>query len=177
MAFPIDPSGSDLQAFLQENYAKKLRVSSRALRDYLNQGHVLENLAALDWSGATDPAALCQACAPAMGLICAQAPAEGWLSRCYDYLADGLFPDRDFIRPRLGERKALELFLSILEYCIKGEAGRLPHSLLRDPSPVPQAELATTRVQEDFRRFMEHTAQSRYLLLLRIAPCALPYDP
>ena len=62
MAFPIDPSGSDLQAFLQENYAKKLRVSSRALRDYLNQGNVLENLAALDWSGATDPAALCQAC-------------------------------------------------------------------------------------------------------------------
>ena len=177
MAFPIDPSGSDLQAFLQENYAKKLRVSSRALRDYLNQGHVLENLAALDWSGATDPAALCQACAPAMGLICAQAPAEGWLSRCYDYLADGLFPDRDFIRPRLGERKALELFLSILEYCIKGEAGRLPHSLLRDPCPVTQAELAASRVQEEYRRFMEHTAQSRYLLLLRIAPCALPYDP
>lgn len=177
MALPFIPSFSDLPAFLQNGFAKNLRVSSRALRDSLRQGNLLANLAGLDWSGATDPAALCRACAPAMALFCPQAPAEGWLARCYDYLADGLFPDRAFCKPGLWERKAIELFLAVLAYCMAAEAGRLPHSLLRDPCPVTQAELAASRVQAEYGRFLQHIAQSRYLLLLRIAPCALPYDP
>lgn len=177
MALPFVPPFSDLSAFLQADYAKRLRVSPRTLRDYFNKGGLFTNLAALDWSVATDPAALCQACTPTMSVICPQPPSEGWLARCYGYLVDGLFPDRTFVKPSLPERKAVELFLSILQYFMDGEKARLPHSLLRDPCIVTPQELAASRIPEEYGRFLQHMAQSRYLLLLRIAPFAMPYDP
>lgn len=112
-----------------------------------------------------------------MASLCPQTPQEGWLARCYAYLADGLFPDRDFIRPRHGEKLALELYLCTLGCLMEREPQSLAHSLLLDPCPVTTAELAKSRIREEYKRFTACLRESRYLLLLRLAPLVLPYDP
>ena len=162
---------------LLEDYGKRWRVSRRTLAAHLERGGFFQEASQLGLDQRADPAAVLAVCQGTMASLCPQTPQEGWLARCYAYLADGLFPDRDFIRPRHGEKLALELYLCTLGCLMEREPQRLPHSLLLDPCPVTTAELAKSRIREEYKRFTACLRESRYLLLLRLAPLVLPYDP
>lgn len=176
MALDVPEAYRPLAEILYERYAKRQRLSKRALRALLAGGGLFTALAALPQDERVDPAAVLAACRGDMEKLAAP-PAEGWLPRCYAYLADGLFPNPAFVRPKADERQALELFLAVLGYLLEKERGSCPPSLLQDVCAPTEEELRASRVAGEYARFQEAVEGSRYLLLLRMARSVLPYDP
>ncbi|MDO4568198.1 MAG: hypothetical protein Q4B99_04475 [Clostridia bacterium] len=104
-------------------------------------------------------------------------PEGGWLDYIYRYLADGLYPDEQFPKPTVGQRRAVALYVSAYEALLDGEQERCAFDMLSDVRPVTEDELAHSDTADEYLRFRAEIERGHYIALLRIGRDIMRFDP
>ena len=115
-------------------------------------------------------------CRPVMDRLCPE-PEGGWLRECYLELAHGLFPDPVRGKQDPAVRRAQAFYLTVLRWFLQTEPGRCPYDPLTDIPVVTEAELADSRIAEEFAACREAVRQSYFVELMRIGREIMPFDP
>ena len=109
------------------------------------------------------------ACLPYMPLE----PKEGWLPAIYQYLTLGLYPVAGEEAPATLVRGA-EIYVEALEWALDHEDA--PFDPMTDLIPVPEDQIAKSRVRAEYEKFQVLVRQVHLMALLRIGRACMPFD-
>ncbi len=100
-------------------------------------------------------------------------PKEGWLPAIYQYLTLGLYPVAGEEAPATLVRGA-EIYVEALEWALDHEDA--PFDPMTDLIPVPEDQIAKSRVRAEYEKFQVLVRQVHLMALLRIGRACMPFD-
>lgn len=131
-------------------------------------------LGTLEYERSAICAAVLEALRPHLDAICAP-PQEGWLACAYRALCHGLFPDPNYQQPAAAVQQGLELLITAMDTALRCEEA--PFDALTDLLPFDESLCETSRVKDEYTRFLTELFASRYMLTMRLAREVMPFDP
>ncbi len=153
--------------------ARTPAVSQKTLRALARETGFPETLEAFRPAARARPRDVLRLCRPVMDRLDPDFSGD-WLAAVRDFLHDGLFHDRAYVRPPKAARRAFWFYLSVLEWFAARDAG---HDPLRDVPALTEEELAESRIGAEYQRFAAAVADAHLLSLMRMEPLFLPIDP
>ena len=150
--------------------------SRKSLTSLLRTPAWQENLAALfPIRERLTCAQVLQLCAPLLEQLAPQAPGEGWLPFCYQYIRSLLFPQSDFA-PHAGEyREGAELYLTVLQLLLDHERAALPFDPLMDLQFLSEEEFSSCDHGKEYRRLMTAWREEFLYELMRLGLEVTPF--
>ena len=161
---------------LQDGRFRKLHLSQKALRARMKESGFLADLPATLGTRRVRCSEVLSWCQSVMDALCPP-PEGGWLLDCYEELAHRLFPDPRRRPLSLPEEQAMEFYLTVLDFFLETETGRCPHDPLSDIPSLTEAELSDSLIRDEYGRFCQAIASSRFVTLMRLGRETMPFDP
>ena len=161
---------------LQDGRFRKLHLSQKALRARMKESGFLAGLPATLGVRRVRCSEVLSWCQSVMDALCPP-PEGGWLLDCYEELAHRLFPDPRRRPLSLPEEQAMEFYLTVLDFFLETETGRCPHDPLSDIPSLTEAELSDSLIRDEYGRFCQAIASSRFVTLMRLGRETMPFDP
>lgn len=151
-----------------------MRLSREKLEKLAPSKELAALLGAMEYERSTICGAVLAAVRPKLDKI-SPAPQEGWLACAYAELCHGLFPDPNHQDLPNEIQQGLSLLIPVLDAALSCEDA--PFDALTDLFPFEDALCSSSRVKEEYARFLAELSASRYLLTLRLAREIMPFDP
>jgi len=176
MAVTVSPLFRPLFDAFSGPQARKAGLSQRLLREYLRGADFFSALESYRPAGRVECARVLELCRPIMNRLSPE-PEGGWLSFLYEMLADGLFRDPSFAAPTRVQRQAAWFYLIVLNWFFSREKELCAPDPLLDISVLTAAEIASSRVRDEYALFCRTVDSSQFIALLRIGREIRPFDP
>ena len=151
-----------------------MRLSREKLEKLAPSKELAALLGAMEYERSTICGAVLAAVRPKLDKI-SPAPQEGWLACAYAELCHVLFPDPNHQDLPNEIQQGVALLIPALDAALSCEDA--PFDALTDLFPFEDALCSSSRVKEEYARFLTELSASRYLLTLRLAREIMPFDP
>ena len=176
MAAPVLTQWKTLLELLYDPNAPKAPLPQKTLRALARTAAFPEALEEYHPCGRVSCADVLQLCRPVLDGLTPE-PEGGWLLWFYGYLSHRLFPDPNRPADTRAQQQAAWFYCAVLDRLLLQERTRCPYDPLTDIPLLTHEELRTSRVQEEYGRFLDAVRSSCFPLLMRIGREVMPFDP
>lgn len=114
-------------------------------------------------------------CAPVLSQLCPDAPEEGWLRFCYQYICSLMFPENGFAPKANQYAEGARIYLTILHILLDYERVTLPFDPMLDFQFLSEEEYGRCNNAKEYRRLMNAWREESIYELMRLGLEVTPY--